>query len=300
MHEPAASTQDLTRRFGATTALAGLTLTLARGAVTALLGPNGAGKTTLVSLLLGRARPDAGRATVLGHPPGSRPARLRTGAMLQTAGLAPTLTVGEHLALHAGYYPAPRPVPETLALAGLEGLAGRRYGALSGGEQRRVQFALAIAGRPELLVLDEPTVAMDPDARRGFWQVVRGLADGGAAVLLTTHQLEEAEALADRAVLLAQGRVLADGPPEALRAQVGGRSIRCLTGLSGPALAALPGVVAVEASGRHQVLRSARAEDTLRALLAADGGVADLAVGGASLEDAVLDLLRQRAGKEAA
>jgi len=298
--DDAISTTGLTRRYGGTTALDGLTLTLRRGAVTTLLGPNGAGKTTLVSLLLGRARPDAGSARVLGHAPGSLAARRRTGAMLQSAALAPQLTVAEHVALQAGYYPDPRPPVETLARAGLTALAQRRYAALSGGEQRRVQFALAIAGRPDFLVLDEPTVALDPDARRAFWQVVRGLADEGAAVLLTTHQLEEAEVLSDRAVLLAAGRVLADGPPAELRARVGARSIRCLTGLSPEALARLPGVASVEASGRHQVLRSRHAEDTLRALLSADASVTDLAVGGASLEDAVLDLLRQPSVKEAA
>jgi ABC-2 type transport system ATP-binding protein len=285
----------VTRRHGAVTALDDLTLRLARGEVTTLLGPNGAGKTTLVSLLLGRAAPDRGALRIFGHACGSPAARRLTGAMLQRAALAPQLTVGEHVALHRAYYPAPGPLATTLAQTGLTALAHRRYAALSGGEQRRVQFALAVCGGPAFLVLDEPTVAMDADARHAFWRVVRGLADDGAAVLLTTHQLEEAEALSDRVVLLAAGRVLADAAPAEVRARVGAVRVRCITALSTGALGALPGVVAVEPSGRHQVLRSRQAEATVRALLAADGAVAELEVGGASLEDAVQDLLHREA-----
>jgi ABC-2 type transport system ATP-binding protein len=292
--------RGVTRRYGTVAALDGLTLALPAGVVTTLLGPNGAGKTTLVSLLLGRTQPHAGTVSVFGEAAGSLAARRRTGAMLQSAALAPQLTVAEHVALHGGYYANPRPLDETLAHAGLQALAHRKYSALSGGEQRRVQFALAVAGRPDFLVLDEPTVAMDADSRRAFWRVVRGLADEGAAVLLTTHQLEEAEALSDRVVLVAKGRVLAEGTPGEIRARVGARTIRCLTSLAPAQLAALPGVAAVEASGRHQVLRSSTAEDTLRALLAADAGLADLSVGGASLEEAVLDLLRTESTKEVA
>jgi ABC-2 type transport system ATP-binding protein len=212
--------------------------------------------------------------------------------MLQAAGLAPLLTVREHVALHSGYHPGARPLAETLALAGLQGLEGRRYEALSGGQQRCVQLALAIAGRPSLLVLDEPSAALDAESRRALWQTVRALADEGSAVLLTTHLLEEAEALSDRVLLLAGGRVVADGTPGEIRNRVAARWVRCVSGLPLPQLQALPGVVAATAEGRRMALRTVAAEATLRALLAADLAVADIEVTGTSLEDAVLDLLK--------
>ncbi len=292
---PAIQARDLVRRYGATTALDGLSLDIHAGRVTTLLGPNGAGKSTLVGLVLGRLRADAGTLQVAGHAPGSLAARQRTGAMLQTAGLAPQLTVQEHVALHTRYYALARPLGETLALAGLQDLASRRYEALSGGQQRRVQFALALCGRPCLLVLDEPTAALDAETRRTLWHTVRTLADEGSAVLLTTHLLEEAEALSDRVLLLASGRVVADGTPGEIRARVAARWVRCLSSLPLERLRALPGVSAAEARGRHVALRTAAAETTLRALLAEDARVADIEVTGTSLEDAVLDLLKKEA-----
>ena len=287
--------RDLDFRYGAVVALRSLDLEIQPGAVTAVLGPNGAGKSTFVALTLGLARPARGHLEVLGHAPGSLAARRATGAMLQSAALADPLTVREHLELHAGYYARPRPVDESLRLAGLERLAGRRYAALSGGEQRRVQFAIAIGGRPRLLVLDEPTVALDTQMRLALWTVVRQLADEGTAVLLTTHQLEEAEALADRIVLLAAGRVLADGTPAHIRAEVGARRIQCQTRLPMETLRALPGVVEARPVGRLVVLRTSAAELTLRALLAADPTLADVEVTGASLEDAILGLVQPEA-----
>jgi len=284
--------RGLVRRYGAVTALAGLDLDILPGQVTTLLGPNGAGKSTLVGLVLGRLRADAGTLLVAGHAPGSLAARRQTGAMLQAAGLAPLLTVREHVALHSGYHTRARPLAETLALAGLQGLEGRRYEALSGGQQRRVQFALAVAGRPRLLVLDEPSAALDAESRRALWQTVRALADEGSAVLLTTHLLEEAEALSDRVLLLAGGRVVADGSPGEIRDRVAARWARCVSTLPLPRLQALPGVVAATAEGRRVALRTVAAEATLRALLAADLAVAEIEVTGTSLEDAVLDLLK--------
>jgi len=289
--------RGLVRRYGAVTALAGVDLDIQPGRVTTLLGPNGAGKSTLVGLVLGRLRADAGTLQVGGHAPGSLAARRLTGAMLQAAALAPQLTVREHVALQSGYYadtdPGARPLADTLALAGLQDLATRRYEALSGGQQRRVQFALALCGRPRVLVLDEPTAGLDADSRRALWQAVRALADEGAAVLLTTHLLDEADALADRVVLLAGGRVVADGIPGEIRSRVAARSVRCLTVLPLAQLRSLPGVTAAEPRGRHVALRTAAAEATLRALLAADPSLAELEVTGTSLEDAVLDLLHK-------
>jgi len=292
---PAIRARGLVRRYGALTALAGLDLDIHAGRVTTLLGPNGAGKSTLVNLVLGRLRADAGTLQVAGHAPGSLAARRLTGAMLQTAALAPQLTVHEHVALHTHYYPGARAPAETLALAGLQPLATRRYEALSGGQQRRVQFALALCGRPRVLVLDEPSAGLDAESRRSLWQTVRALADEGSAVLLTTHLLEEAEALSDRVLLLAGGRPVADGTPGEIRARVAARSVRCLSQLPLERLLGLPGVTAAEPRGRHVALRTHAVEATLRALLAADETVAELEVTGMSLEDAVLDLLKQEA-----
>jgi ABC-2 type transport system ATP-binding protein len=292
---PAVTARGLARRYGATIALAGLDLDLPRGRVTALLGPNGAGKSTFVDLVLGRGRPDAGTLTVFGHASGSNAARARTGAMLQSAALSPQLTVREHVELHAGYYGDAYPLDVVLEVTGLAELADRRYGRLSGGQQRRTQFALAIVGQPELLVLDEPTVAMDAESRATLWSIVRGAAAEGAAVLLTTHLLEEAEALADDVALLAGGRLIAHGPPSEMRARVGHRRVRCITSLTTDALRRLPGVRDVQPAGRHRVLQTTAAEDTLRALLAADPRVGDLEVGGASLEDAIQDLVSKEA-----
>lgn len=292
---PVIQARGLLRRFGTVTALDGLNLDLHLGRVTTLLGPNGAGKSTLVNLLLGRLQPDAGTLQLAGHAPGSLAARQRTGAMLQSAALAPQLTVHEHVALHTLYYPGARAPAESLALAGLQALATRRYEALSGGQQRRVQFALALCGRPQVLVLDEPTAGMDAESRRALWQAVRALADEGSAVLMTTHLLEEAEALSDRVLLLAAGRLVADGTPGEIRARVAARSVRCLSRLPIERLLQLPGVTAAELRGRHVALRTQAAEATLRALLAADDAVAELEVTGTSLEDAVLDLLKKEA-----
>jgi ABC-2 type transport system ATP-binding protein len=290
---PVVSARGLVRRYGAVTALAGLDIDIRPGQVTTLLGPNGAGKSTLVNLVLGRLRADAGTLRVAGHAPGSLAARRVTGAMLQSAGLAPQLTVQEHVALHSSYHPGARPLAETLALAGLQDLAANRYEALSGGQQRRVQFALALAGRPRLLVLDEPTAALDAESRRALWQTVRALADEGSAVMLTTHLLEEAEALSDRVLLLAGGRAVADGTPGEIRSRVAARWVRGVSTLALAQLRALPGVVSAASEGRRVALRTQAPEATLRALLAADAGLMDIEVTGTSLEDAVLDLLKK-------
>jgi ABC-2 type transport system ATP-binding protein len=285
----------LCRRYGEVTALDDLDVELRHGEVTSILGPNGAGKTTFVDLVLGRGRPDGGHIRVLGRRPGEMAVRRQSGAMLQSAALAGELTVAEHVTLHAGYFPDPMPVDDVLERTGLAAMAHRRYGKLSGGQQRRVQFAVAIAGRPRLLVLDEPTVALDPESRHAFWAIIRELAATGAAVVLTTHQLEEAEALSERVVLLAAGRLIADGSPREISSRVAARYIRCSCSLSPSALRALPEVAAVDCSQSRAVLRSHAPEKTLRALLAADDTVTDLEVGGASLEEAVLDLIRSEA-----
>ena len=202
---------NVTKRYGATTALDDLSLGLEAGRVTALLGSNGAGKTTAVRLLLGLTRPTSGTVTLFGLDPRSRQARQKTGVMLQVAKVPDTLRVREHVHLFCSYYPSPMTVDDALAAAGLTTVAEKKYGVLSGGQKQRVQFALAICGNPDLLFLDEPTVGLDVESRRAFWQEIRRLASRGRSIVLTTHYLEEAEALADRVVVISHGRIVADG-----------------------------------------------------------------------------------------
>ncbi len=288
-----ASLGAVSKRLGGKQVLVDLDLALEAGGVTTLLGPNGAGKTTSVGLLTGRLEPDAGEARLFGRPPTRPEARRRLGVMLQSATLPETLTVAEQIALFAGYYPDPRPVSECVRLAGLDGLERRRCQALSGGQQRRLQFALAICGRPDLLVLDEPTAGLDHDGRRGVWQVVREAAGAGAAVLLTTHHLDEAEALADRVVVMAEGRIVADGTADAIKGQVAGTLIRCRTKTPLAVLSALPMVVRTEHNGAEALLLSSDAVATLRHLLAAAPDLHALSVESAGLEQALQTLTTQ-------
>jgi len=206
---------DLSKAYGAHEAVRGLTFSVGRGEVFGLLGPNGAGKTTTVEILEGHRRRDGGDVSVLGFDPAGRDPGLRSrvGIVLQSCGTYPHLTVRETLEHFAAMYPAPRGVEETIALAGLEEAADRRARTLSGGQQRRLDLALALVGDPELIFLDEPTTGFDPAARRAAWQVVRALRDLGKTILLTTHYLDEAQALADRVAIVKDGRILAEGPP---------------------------------------------------------------------------------------
>jgi ABC-2 type transport system ATP-binding protein len=212
--------EGLRKAYGAHQAVCDLSFSVQRGEVFGLLGPNGAGKTTTVEILEGYRRRDAGRATVLGHDPGDRPAALRerVGIVLQSCGTYPHLTVRETIVHWAGLYARPRDVAEVIALAGLEAAADRRARTLSGGQSRRLDFALALVGDPELIFLDEPTTGFDPAARRAAWDTVRALRDLGKTVLLTTHYLDEAQALADRVAIVKDGRILAEGPPGELGA----------------------------------------------------------------------------------
>lgn len=287
---PLASLRAAHKRFAAQVALQALDLDVYAGEVLALLGPNGAGKTTALGLLTGRIAPDRGSVQLFGRDPRDAATRRGIGVMLQEAQLPDTLTVAEQVRLFASYYPQPRSVDETLQLAGLGDVGGRKYGQLSGGQQRRVQFALAIAGRPALLFVDEPTTGLDVEARRGFWRVLRELRAQGAAIVLTTHYLEEADALADRVVLLGAGRVLAEGTPQAIKSRVAGKRLRCRTSLTLAQLAAFAEVESVQHSGELVELRSCRPEDLLRQLLAADAGLSDLELAPLSLEEAFLSL----------
>jgi ABC-2 type transport system ATP-binding protein len=281
------------KRYGSLTALDGVDLVLRRGELLAVLGPNGAGKSTSISLLLGLIRPDGGRAELFGMDPQQIDARRRIGVMLQSAMLPLTLRVGELLRLVSSYYPDPRPLDESAALAGIGDLLRRPYGKLSGGQQRRVQFALALCGRPELVFLDEPTVGMDIDSRRKLWAAMRALVADGCSVVLTTHYLEEAEALAQRVVVMGKGRVLTEGSVDALRSHVPLTRIRCVTDLDADVIAQWPQVASAERDGTRMHVSTAAAENVLRRMLDADTSLSELEVQRAGLADAFTELTRE-------
>ncbi|GAB2567302.1 ABC transporter ATP-binding protein [Dyella jejuensis] len=283
------------KRYGQLTALDGVDLVLHRGELLAVLGPNGAGKSTSIGLLLGLIRPEGGRAELFGLDPQHLDARRRIGVMLQSAMLPLTLRVGELLRLVASYYPNPRPLEESATLAGVADLLKRPYGKLSGGQQRRVQFALALCGRPELVFLDEPTVGMDIDARQKLWAAMRILVAEGCSVVLTTHYLEEAEALAQRVVVMGKGRVLSEGSVDDLRSQVAHTRIRCITDLDAATIAGWPNVVSVEREGARLRISTAEAEYVLRRMLDADPTLRELEVQRAGLAEAFIELTQDDA-----
>ncbi len=302
--QPLAQLHSTRKRYGKIVALDAVDLSLHAGEVLALLGANGAGKSTAIALLLGLLKPDAGSAELFGRTPDTLAVRRRIGVMLQSAGIADNVKVAELLDLTRSYYPAPRSVADCVALAGLDGLLDRRYGRLSGGQRRRVQFALAICGNPEVLFLDEPTTGLDIDARQRMWATIRELVACGTGVLLTTHYLEEAEALAQRVVVLNRGRVAAAGTMQEVRAHVSQRRIRCLSALDAADVATWPGVrTAVRGHdgdmARIEVVTDA-VEPVLRRMLAEDTALNDLDIQRAGLADAFLELTRDDAEKEAA
>jgi ABC-2 type transport system ATP-binding protein len=299
-HAPVARLAGAVKRYDKRIALDDVDLVLRRGELLALLGPNGAGKSTSIGLLLGLVRPDAGRAELFGLDPQRIEARRRIGVMLQSAMLPPTLRVGELLRLTASYYPDPRPLAESAALAGIADLLKRPYGKLSGGQQRRVQFALALCGRPELLFLDEPTVGMDIDARRKLWTAMRALVAEGCSVVLTTHYLEEAEALAQRVVVLDRGRVLSEGSVNELRAKVALSRIRCVSDLDAEAVGRWPQVASAASVGGRLQIATAQAEHVVRRLLDADPALRELEVQRAGLAEAFTELTRDSDLQEAA
>ena len=285
-----ATIESAVKRYGNTAALRGLDLTLRRGEVVALLGPNGAGKTTTVRLLLGLISPDEGRVSVLGRDPRTSSARTRIGAMLQVARVPETLLVREHIALFRSYYPHPLPVDKIVRGAGLEGIENRKFGDLSGGQRQRVLFGLALCGDPDLVFLDEPTVGMDLQSRRRLWDEVHCLAASGKSVLLTTHHLEEADALANRIVVIDKGRVIREGTPSEIKNGVSGRRIRCVTRLDPDRIRALPSVVSLQADRDAVVIYAERPEEVVRRLLLDDDSLHGLEVSAAPLEDAFLAL----------
>ncbi|MFD9891916.1 ABC transporter ATP-binding protein [Amycolatopsis sp. NPDC059027] len=288
---PAFSLHGLTRRFGDVLAVDGVSVEVARGEVVALLGPNGAGKSTTVDLLLGLARPDAGEVRVFGGEPRTAVEKGRMAAMVQNGTLLRDLTAAEHVALVRSTHERPLPAKDVMARAGITGFANRRCGKLSGGQQQRVRFAMALAGDPDLLVLDEPTAALDVDGRREFWTSMREFAASGRTVLFATHYLAEAEDYADRVVLMRHGRIVADGPVAQVRAAVAGRVLRAVVpGASEAGLAAIPGVSTVRLRGDRAELACADSDAAIRGLLAAFPLSADIEITAVGLEDAFLAL----------
>jgi ABC-2 type transport system ATP-binding protein len=297
----AIAVEGLRKSYGSVQAVRGLSFEVAEGEVFGLLGPNGAGKTTVVEILEGYRRRDAGSVAVLGVDPasGGRALRARVGIMLQECAMPRLLGVGELLRLHAGYYPRPRRVGEVLELVGLTEKEQARVKTLSGGQQRRLDLALALIGDPELIFLDEPTAGFDPSARRDAWEIVRGVRTLGRTVLLTTHYMDEAQNLADRICVIAEGEIVAEGTPETL----GGRQasaarirFRLPEGLD---LAALP--LAVRAENGRVVLETATPTRTLHELttwaMARDLELPGLEVVRPSLEDVYLELTRVPGGE---
>ncbi len=287
---PALELDGLTVRYGETTAVDDLDLSIDPGETVALLGANGAGKSSTLNAALGLFRPAAGRVRLLGREPGDAVRAGCVGAMLQHGGLPTEARVGEVLGLVRRRYATPWPLADLVATAGIEGLLGRPVDALSGGQRQRVLLALALAGAPPLLVLDEPTSAMDVEARQAFWTTMRSLAGRGHTVVFATHHLDEADAVADRVVVVAGGRVVADGSSAAVKSAVAGRTIRFTAGAAHGELAALPGVTSVGTSGGRVELATTDVEATLRALLAGADRLPDLEVRGATLEQAFLRL----------
>ena len=295
-----ASLAAVNKSYGDVRALRRINFQVRAGEVVALLGPNGAGKTTAVKLLLGLLQPNSGKVRVFGGDPVNPENRTRTGAMLQVGRVPETLRVREHIDLFSSYYVNPMRRSEVLAVAGLEKLCDRKFGELSGGQKQRVLFALAICGNPDLLFLDEPTVGLDVEARRLLWDEIRQLVQRGKTVLLTTHYLQEADALADRVTVINKGEIVIEGTPAEIKAQTAGKKIRCITGLSLEVLRRIPGVMEVKYDREAVELHTAQPELVVRELLSRDSQLSGLEISSAGLEEAFLALTQDgsRGGTE--
>lgn len=280
----------VTKNYGSTRALDAINLSVNQGEIVALLGPNGAGKSTAVKLMLGLLHADSGSVRIFGNDPRNAQNRRRTGAMLQVARVPETLRVREHIDLFSSYYSHPLPLSKTAEAAGLKGIENRMFGSLSGGQKQRLLFALALCGDPDLLFLDEPTVGMDVEARRGMWAQIRSLAAHGKSVLFTTHYLEEADALANRIVVLHRGRVIANGRPAEIKRLTPGQVVRCRTQLPLPALRGFRFADEVREEGGLVEIRTSKSDDILRQLILADSEACDIELKSAGLEEAFLAL----------
>ncbi len=290
----ALTVSNLHKAYAGNTVLAGVDLTLAAGEVLCVLGPNGAGKTTLISTLLGLVKADSGEIQLLGEQQQgvtrNQALRQQLGVMMQIGSLSANLSVFEQCDLFSSYYPQGYSAAELVQLAGLAAHAQQRFGRLSGGQKQRLLFALALAGKPRLVFLDEPTLGMDVEARQALWQQVTQLRQQGVAVVLTTHYLEEAEQLADSIAVLHQGQIVAKGSPSELKALMQYKVVRCHSQLTDAELMALPAVIQFNREQQYVTLHSRNAEHTVRALLQADQQVSDLEVRPVALEQAFLHL----------
>ncbi len=289
----AISIRGVAKSFGSVRAVATLDLDIEPGAMVALLGPNGAGKSTTVSMLLGLITPDTGTIAICGQPPAPAVRSGRIAAMLQTAGLMPGVTVAELLGLVARLYPHPLPVDAALEMAGLATLARRRVDKLSGGQAQRVRFAMAAVGNPDILVLDEPTTALDVAGRQAFWESMRTYARSGHTVVFATHYLDEVSENADRVVVMVRGRVVADGTPASIRTLAGASTVRFEIAPGSAALPSMPSSAEVEVRGSHVTVRTTDPDAVVRALAASTVAWRDIAVAPASLDDSFLKLTRE-------
>jgi ABC-2 type transport system ATP-binding protein len=283
--------QGLVKSFGDVPAVRGVDIRIPVGETVALLGPNGAGKSTTIDMMLGLSSPDAGTVSLFGHSPGEATKAGLVSGMLQVGELIRDLTVRELITMMGSLYPAALDVDEVLKLTGTAEIAGRRTQKLSGGQSQRVRFAIALVANADLLVLDEPTVALDVEGRRDFWTAMRDVAAEGKTVVFATHYLEEADAYADRIVVMARGRVVADGPTTEIRAKVRLRTIRVtLPGADPELLRGLPGVSSVQRHGDAVTLQGSDSDAALRRLLHDYPEARDIEVRGAGLEEVFLEL----------
>ena len=290
-----AELSGVSKRFGKVVALDGLDLQVRPGELLAVLGPNGAGKSTAISLLLGLQTADAGSVRLFGDTPLNIATRRLIGVMMQEVTLAPELRVHEQIALVASYYPDPMSTDDAMRMTRTSPLAGRPYGKLSNGQKRQVQFAMAVVGQPKLLFLDEPTVGLDIRAREMMWAMLRELVRGGSSIVLTTHYLEEAEALSDRVVVLAKGRTIASGTVNELRALVGRKHITCETSLATELVAAWPGVQTVTRDRGRLQITAGDADLVIKRLVSADANFHELEVRAAGLAEAFTELTQEPA-----
>ena len=288
---PAITINGLHKSYGTLQALKGIDLEIKQGEFVALIGANGAGKTSLLSILMGLLPQSKGTVQILAGKPGDMPVRQASGVMLQSTSLPDALKVRELIELFRSYYPAPRALQDLLNLTGLNELEDRRYKALSGGQQRRVQFALALAGDPQLLFLDEPTVGLDMDVRREFWRILDSLKSRGVTIVLTSHYLDEIEALADRLVIIKEGEIIANDATANIKRRVEHKNIICQSKLTIAELEKVDGVISVAQVGRLKTIATKAENTVLKTLLSQDPELTDLLVESSSLEDAIKSMV---------
>jgi ABC-2 type transport system ATP-binding protein len=288
---PAIRLEGLTKRFGSLTAVNDVDLTIQPGEVVALLGPNGAGKSTTIDLALGLSLPSAGSATLFGSDPRTAVVTGRVGAMLQGGALLPTTTVRESIALIHALHKHPLTIDDAMERAGVTDIAKQRISKLSGGQMQRARFAVAVVSNPDLLILDEPTAAMDVGARHSFWQSMREFTDQGKTVVFATHYLDEADTFADRIVIMGAGRVIADGTPSEIKAVVSGRTLSfSLQDAAESTFDAYPGVTLVERRGDRFSLQTEQSDAALRAVLSAYPGASEIEIVSRNMDDAFMAL----------